>query len=149
MEAINEKYDFRKRVSYLIFACESLLLENESELKYRLSQRASLLLGFVGFDVTSVQKNFNKAYSLRSAFVHGSAPKNDFKNQSEIFKAMTKFVSVLITILLELNRTHHSKEKIIANLNLSLIDTEKHLQLRSDIRKYQLKMKFSLQTFEL
>lgn len=57
-------------------ALESMFSENHESLGYKVSRRASALLGHLGLPAATVRKFVSNAYASRSCIVHGTPPKS-------------------------------------------------------------------------
>ena len=71
-DALFQNGVIERRIANAVMGLESLFLNEAQELSYRLKLRVSKLLGLVGHDPFSVRDVMNKAYGIRSQFVHGN-----------------------------------------------------------------------------
>lgn len=66
------------RISNAVMCLEALYLdENNEEISYKLRNRIARLLSLLDFDPENVLKDVSLAYSIRSAYVHGSQLSDD------------------------------------------------------------------------
>ena len=85
---------------HLITAIEALLLEDSSELKYRLSLYAAVLLGHNYETRNKIFNTLKKSYDIRSKVVHGDIKgiQNKIKSE-EIYNSMFELRSVTSELL--------------------------------------------------
>ena len=73
-DALARRQSLEARITNVITGLEALYLggEERQELTRKLSQRASHLLGFFGFDSWSINSHLKESYQIRSTYIHGS-----------------------------------------------------------------------------
>lgn len=86
-----------KLIEYMI-GFEALLLESESELKYRLALRAAALLGRDANDRESIRAELEAAYRQRNRIVHGNELEDPAPVGKKERKRMIPFVELVYTI---------------------------------------------------
>lgn len=153
--------DFReKRVANAIMGLEALFLNNEGELKYKLSKRISKIMGLLGCNAIKIDQTVMEAYKIRSKFVHGDhLEANKIIDLEKIFRGektvngkkleildndenMSDFIRKIIELLrvsiilitLQRNGENDAKNKMkkefINLIDDSLIDKEKEKELK-------------------
>lgn len=80
-------------------ALESLLNEGNGDISYKLSLRASFLLGLVGFDPAQTFENFKKLYTYRSTVVHGGNSKRTLKIAHQIPSYIRALIKIFLIML--------------------------------------------------
>lgn len=129
--AINsERYE--DKLIDLIIALESLYMERNRELRFKLSLRVAALIGEMYDDRTPIDvfKDMKELYDLRCDVVHGRERVEISFGQIEKLKDYTRRS---IKTFISLSQTM-SKEEILRLLNNSFVNTEAKEELRSLIR---------------
>ncbi|MCL4344353.1 MAG: hypothetical protein JRN26_04315 [Nitrososphaerota archaeon] len=130
---------FSNRISYAVMGLEALFLgggEN-GEFSYRLAQRVSKLVSTItGENALEIFNNMNKAYEIRSSFVHGSVSSKNGPEEGRIFEKVSEYLRESIIAFFMLERV--TKKDIIHSLGESLLDKDKEKELRQIIDKHQL-----------
>ena len=123
-----------KIIDFLI-AFEALYLEEMDELSYRLSTRASMLLGEDDAEAARVKEVIVEAYRLRSKIVHGKKVPQ-MKVQGEIIE-LSEFVGHVeeylrrsLRLFIALSKTCKTQKKILEFLDRVLIDAKSRTSLR-------------------
>jgi hypothetical protein len=125
----------------LVISAEALFSPSrEGELKFRIAQRAALLLGADSDQRRRVMKLFRDAYDARSALVHGDpSPFETGKFTVAALEALGEDVRVAILRMVTLHmRGHRKRESVHAWLDDAALDTQQHARLieESDFEKY-------------
>jgi len=126
-----------------ITCLESLFLKDneKNELKYRVSNRLSLLLSnFDDFHPLAVRNELNKAYNVRNTVAHGGyIPRKDRKELLSVNKNLQNYNRWSIQICLQLHNII-LKNKLIDLLDDSLVDQGSREKLRKLIKEDNIRL---------
>lgn len=116
-----------EKLMYAIMALEALFLENETELRFRLSARLSKLLGYLNEKPETVLVDTSQAYDLRSAHVHGASLTSEERIRcQDVLKRIWRYVrKTLIFYILNDVTSDGKKRQFLKQLDLALVDEEK------------------------
>lgn len=127
VEALMKPNSLESRISDTMMGLESIYLQENAELSYRLRLRIAKIMSYFGFDPHETTRILVDAYEIRSQYVHGGLL--DFKrrekleakygNADNILKILFNFlrISIVITIFM-----HVDKDEFIARIDKSFID---------------------------
>ena len=130
-------------VANIIMGLESVYLESESELKYKLGLRVAKIFGLIGNDSIQTRNLIQIAYDIRSVYVHGSNSDklikklyNDYEmglNEFIIFLLDCLRISIIIMIHSNI-LSPKQKKSFLDLIDESMIDVNKFNKLGQDIR---------------
>lgn len=106
---------------------EALYLKETQELSYRLSHRVASLLGNTDEERRKVFKNVKRLYKKRSKLVHGESVSVSWDE----VKLVRKYLRESIKRFLALSQ-QYSRDSIIRELDLGVIDETKRIALQKD-----------------
>jgi len=136
-DSILKNEDVVNRISYAVMGLEALFLKSneEGELSMRLSQRVSKLMQAVtGDNIFEIFETVNKAYKIRSYFVHGSF-QNEIKDDPKaIFGNVVNYLRISIVVFLSIE--NKDKDKIINLLDHSILDHKIENKLQEMLSNY-------------
>jgi len=126
-EALLERSAIERKIANAVMAIEALLSNDSVELKYRMQTRVAKIMTAFGFAPLAVRLQLQKAYDIRSTFVHGGyltkekktelekmlGPMDDFASQ------VVNYVRILLIIELSIDLT---KTQLITLVDDALID---------------------------
>lgn len=123
-DAILRNEVFVNRISYAVMGMEALYLKpNEvGELNLRLSQRVAKLIAEVEQDnIFEIYKTMNRAYEIRSRFVHGSVQDGNTSDHKQVMEKLLKYLrkSIILFIMLSPDK---KKEIILNTLDNAVLD---------------------------
>ena len=134
-EAILSNRPWEFQIMMASMALEGLLLNNEGELKYRLTTFAAKVLGMLGLDPIQVKDRLGIAYLVRSTYVHGGqwSPqriKNVLKKEStaQFTRTVLDYVRICLVAFIFLNG--RSKDDLTKLIDRSLISEDSHRELQ-------------------
>jgi len=130
-----EESDAENRIIDFFVAFEALCLPERDELTYRLSNRVAIMLGKNDEEADSIREFMTKAYRLRSEIVHGGEVKpitikGETVNVNDTAQRIEKYLRETLKFVLVLSKKYKKRERIMALLDKSLIDTKIRRQLR-------------------
>ncbi len=137
--AIESEY-FEDKVTNCVICLESLLLEDEGELKFRLATRLAYLLANNDREREFLWKFTTECYKLRSRIVHGKPRKKfqidgkEFTN-SQIIKKLADIVRKTIQAILILIKKYKNQIKLLQKLDEGIVNSYKMKTLQSSIYK--------------
>ena len=123
-DALLDKGPLESRISSTITCLESLLLKatERAELSHRLSQRLSALIKHHDYKPVKVYGEVQRAYDIRSTYIHGSELETDKKKGlNDLAKVIMDYARIAVLTFLQLDETME-KDKIINKLDNALID---------------------------
>lgn len=139
------KGEAESRISNAIMCLEALFLhENNEEISFRLRNRIARLLVLYNFPPDKILKNISLAYSIRSAYVHGSElPKDNQKKLKKIHSSKYLAQETLLKIIQEYARIsllsfivfNKDKRELIKLLDLAQIDDVSLKKFKNHIMK--------------
>lgn len=83
VDSIRGNLPVEERLTYAVMGLEAILLENETELRFRISLRAAQVLRYLNEDPGTVYSTVHTAYGYRSSHVHGSVLTDDAKVKAQ------------------------------------------------------------------
>jgi len=112
-----------ERVANAVMGLEAIFLNNEGELKYKLSKRISKIMGLLGCNAITIDQTVMEAYKIRSKFVHGDhLEANKIIELEKIFRGENKRNGEKIFNILDNDETMSDFiRKIIELLRVSII----------------------------
>ncbi len=123
-DALLDKGPLESRITSTITCLESLLLKatEREELSHRLSQRLSALIKHHDYKPVKVYGEVQRAYDVRSTYIHGSELETDKKKGlNDLAKVVMDYARIAVLTFLQLDETME-KDKIINRLDNALID---------------------------
>ena len=135
LESLRCRDRVEARIMYTVMGLESLLLENEAELSYKLRMRLSKLLSILGDDSIESLSTIKTAYQIRSSFVHGSiiATKKQEEAKMCLDKSRNYLRKVLLFYLFENIDSKKKKSNFIIQLDKALVNDKILDQIRKRI----------------
>jgi len=115
-DALTDNSPSIRRLTLFIMGLEALYLQSNSELKFRLSIKAALLLSNFSENPNDVFTNIKKAYDLRSKYVHGKMCKNQELNNLLLIIGNYLRKSIIIFLVSD------KKENFLHEIKTSLYD---------------------------
>ena len=135
-DALLKTESIESRITSAITCFEALYLKAQErmELSHRLSQRAAALLGLFDFVPLEVYRNLDRAYDVRSTFIHGSLiePENH-KDIAELAEKTLNYARISLLIFLQLKNSI-DKDKFINRIDNSLLDMNAHSKLEELVK---------------
>ncbi|MFH1050534.1 MAG: hypothetical protein V1779_06335 [bacterium] len=138
LDALLQNSSVEKRITDAVMGLESLYLNGQGELKFRLSNYVSLVFSHLGFDSKRASQIINLGYDLRSSYVHGNSNiVNYTKKIKKLGLSIMEFqliiydflrLSIIIVLLLEIE-----KDDFLNLIDLALIDKNSNIELRRKI----------------
>jgi hypothetical protein len=124
LESIRENLPIEEKLTRAVMGLEALFLENETELRFRLSLRVAQLLGYLNEDSPAVYAVVSEAYDYRSSHVHGSVLSSDKKlKANEALKNIWRYLRKAILIWLIEDVSSEAKKRVfIKQIDGALID---------------------------
>jgi hypothetical protein len=124
LESIRENLPIEEKLTRAVMGLEALFLENETELRFRLSLRVAQLLGYLNEDPPTVYAVVSEAYDYRSSHVHGSVLSSDKKlKANEALKNIWRYLRKAILIWLIEDVSSEAKKRVfIKQIDGALID---------------------------
>ncbi|MBC7246426.1 MAG: hypothetical protein H5T73_01435 [Actinobacteria bacterium] len=118
------------RIANLVMGMESLFLQENMELKYRLKSRVAKLFSMLGFNANEIQDEINDAYDIRSRYVHGELldekERRRFENRrGDIRLYMRSLANILRISILVAAFLNLQKKDLIDLIDASMIEKEK------------------------
>lgn len=135
LESIRESLGIEEKITRAVMGLEALFLENESELKFRLALRTSLLLGYLNEDPTKVFEKVSEAYDYRSSHVHGSvlSPEKQLRAKEvldHVWRCLRK--TILLWIVEDISSVA-KKRQFLKQIDSALISENARQILKSKI----------------
>jgi hypothetical protein len=120
-----------------IICLESLFNEGPSDIKYKLSLRASFLLSLQGVDALQAFDKLKESYNHRSTLVHGGgSPKHDPDRHLVSYYARKSLIVFLILLKNPQRQSIGSKKRkseLLKEIDMAMLDNEKRRQLKKEI----------------
>jgi len=135
VDALVEPASVESRITSAITCLEALFLKRQerAELSLRLSLRVAALLGHFGFEPLEVRARVASAYSIRSAFVYGSAMKQEAREPAAgLCGLLLEYCRVALQITYQL-KNRLPKESLIGRLDDSLVDAATYSNLQGEL----------------
>lgn len=131
-----EEFDVEDKMIDFMISFEAMFLQNEGELKFKLSNRVAVLLGKTSGEREIIREIINQSYQWRSDIVHGN-PKHPLKIQGNIISEVdlaVKVEDILRKSLLGficLTEKNLIRENILRQLDNSLLN----MKVMNDLHK--------------
>jgi len=135
-DALLKPESTESRITSAITCFEALYLKAEErmELSHRLSQRAAALLGLFNLVPLEIYNNLNRAYDIRSTFIHGSSIELEkYKDIAELAEKTLDYARVSLLIFLQL-KSLTDKDNLINKIDNSLLDTNARSKLEELVK---------------
>ena len=121
-----------------MISLEALFNDGGGDIKYKLAQRASLILGLNGFDPHEVFDNVKAFYDIRSNLVHGSGSKKSNVERYNVSnytrRALTSFLILLSEDGRRKSQSKNTKQNLIKEIDRAILDIEKRKLLEKEIK---------------
>lgn len=130
-DALLKPEGIESRITSAITCLEALYLgkEERAELSRRLGQRASVVLRFFDFTPLEVYNTLNRAYEIRSIFIHGSQiGAEEHKGAAELAEKVLEYARVSLLVFLQL-KPLIDKERFINRIDNALLDENAYSKL--------------------
>ena len=134
-ESLTKQDIHERRIADAVMGLESLYLNANSELSFRICTLVSKVIGLLGYDDPFYARSFLiDAYNIRSTFIHGNLLSEKARNKLiENYKSEDAFLSKLldylrVSVILYLT-TVADKDSFIALVTDSLVDKKKEEEL--------------------
>lgn len=149
IESVIGDSSFESKLATAIMGIESLFLSERGELKSRLSNRMAKVLGLfktndVEFSPIEIKKRVEKAYDIRSIYVHGVQSQKERGKIQREYGSTGRFLGFIqekfrisINIFLAVRGNHLSKEDFLLLIDNSLIDDTENKKLADYIKVIQ------------
>ena len=138
------------RITNVMMGLESIFLQGEGELSYRLRLRASKLVSNFGYDPLQATKMIRDAYEIRSKFVHGGL--QDFKSKEKLAEKygstnnlIEKILDFLRLAIIVSISMRESKEELISTIDESFLTEDGEKKLENLLRQSREILKESYQ----
>ena len=143
LESIRENLHIEEKLTRAVMGLESLFLENETELRFRLAVRVAQLLGCMNEDSSTVYATVSEAYDYRSSHVHGSVLTADKKLKAkEVLDKIWRYLRKAILLWLVEDVSSEAKKRLfLKQLDKALIDDSQRQNLKSRIEAEKTKLK--------
>jgi hypothetical protein len=135
-DALLKPESIESRITSTITCLEALYLKAEErmELSHRLGQRAATILGLFEFMPLEVYNNLNRAYDVRSTFIHGSLIEEERrKDAGQLAEKTLNYARVSLLLFLQLKKSI-DKDSLITKIDNSLLDANAHSKLEELIK---------------
>ncbi len=118
-----------------IMGLESLysMPKERGENCYKISLRTAKLLSFLGFKPLNIQKNIEKAYSIRNKVSHGMPISKKEACKIEDLKTLLDYLRLSLIIFLSLSEIN--KNEFVHLVDSALIDINSSLRLNKELQK--------------
>lgn len=136
-EALLQPVSLESRITSAITCMEALYLKatERMELSHRLGQRAALLLGLFGRKAPEIYNNLDRAYNVRSVFIHGSqVEESQRQSLSKMGETVIEYARLSLLIFFQLEQSLN-KERLLNKVDNSLLDHEALNKLREAVTK--------------
>jgi hypothetical protein len=135
------------RIANLVMGMESLFLQENMELKYRLKNRIAKLFSMLGVNATEIQDEVNDAYDIRSRYVHGELlddkERTRFENRRGDMRCyMRRLANILRISILVAAFLNLQKKDLIDLIDASMIDKKNMMAIEgrlSEVQKTELR----------
>jgi hypothetical protein len=134
-EGILEQVILERRILHISMGLEALFSNSETELSFKLALRISKSLSCLGKNPLEAKNFIKEAYSVRSAFAHGSplSPKQHIKLKSlggeQLF--LSTMIDYLRVLILAIMICKIKKESLLDLIDDSFLDSAKEAELRA------------------
>lgn len=132
-----------RRIANVVMGLEALFMTDSKELSYKLQTRVSRLLGLLGYDSIKIREVIKDAYGVRSKFAHGDqlSKKERLrleKKYGDIKNLLLQVLDYLRISIITVLIYNKEKEKLIKQIDNSLIDKKKATELENSISRLSL-----------
>ena len=122
-----------------MISLESLFNEGPSDIKYKLSHRASFLLSLCGVDSIKAFEKLKTFYNHRSQLVHGGGTTSHDPDRFLVSSYTRKAISIFLVLLSNDERKKigkkKRKEKILKEIDYAMLDLDKRKALKQEVNK--------------
>lgn len=129
-----------------MISLESLFNEGPSDIKYKLSHRASFLLGLSGVESVEAFEKLKALYNTRSKLVHGGGASSHDPDRGLISRYTRKAIIIFLILLKNEERRgvgkKRRKENLLKEIDHAMLDINGRTRLEKEIKK-------GLRNFEL
>lgn len=144
--ALNYFYEAQNKSVYndigfinAMISLEALFNENPNDIKYKLSHRASFMLGLCDIDPVEAFETLNTHYKYRSKIVHGGSTLPHDPN-THLVTQYTRKTIIMFLILLNSKERHQIKKKqrkieLLKEIDYAMFDENKRKSLKQEIKK--------------
>lgn len=131
-DAIIENTPIERKILNAMMGLEAIYLNDNLELKFKLSMRIAKFLSYFSFNPHETKKYIKEAYDIRSSYAHGSilSPEQEVRKKS-LLDAILNYLRISIIYRICNN---YPKDKFIEELDFSLID-KAHIELLTQVEK--------------
>jgi len=146
LEALQHYNQRERAITFAVMGLEALILEKGPELKYKFCSRLAKMFSYLNSDSSDVYRILNRAYSIRSNFVHGKVSKPstiekrkmESEKQRECLELSLKILQTCILIYLS-NGDTLSKKQLMKYIDNAMIgsDKEGEKELHKILKKYK------------
>jgi len=139
-EALLEMTYFERKITNVVMGLEALFSTDSVELNFRLSNRVSKVLSFLGQDPLTTKETLLQAYKVRSTFSHGGHLDTKMKSKLELeynsvdnfLHLITNYLRISLIIMFSCDTT---KEDLIKLIDDSFVDNGKNNELKLCLTK--------------
>ncbi|MFA5412653.1 MAG: hypothetical protein WC350_04890 [Candidatus Micrarchaeia archaeon] len=132
---------YEKRMADMMAGLEALLLSpgEQQEIAFRLRLRASKIMHCIGFDASTVKKDINEAYSIRSIFAHGGRISQKhmqeldkkYKDKGKnLFDEIANYLRIILVLSIIIDK---NKTDFVKMIDDSFIEEKNKNELRKNI----------------
>lgn len=151
--ALEYFYDAQKKFVYsdegfisAMISMESMFNEGPSDIKYKLSHRASFLLGLSGVESIEAFEKLKALYNTRSKLVHGGGSLSYDPDRHLVSRYIRKAIIIFLILLDDEDRRDagkkRRKENLLKEIDYAMLDIDSRMRLEKEIKK-------GLRNFEL
>ncbi len=116
---------------------EALFNDGASDIKYKLVQRASFLLGLVDFDPISVYADLNKFYNYRNQLVHGASITINIQEKYKLSRYARRSIIIMHILLRNSKRKqinkNEKKSSILKEIDYAMLIPARRERLKREI----------------
>ncbi|HYL66975.1 MAG TPA: hypothetical protein VEU72_07455 [Nitrosopumilaceae archaeon] len=116
---------------------EALFNDGESDIKYKLVQRTSFLLGLSGLNPVSVYEDLNKLYKYRSQLVHGARITTNIQEKYKLSRYAKKSIIIMHILLKNPQRKQirkdERKQKILREIDYAMLVPATRKKMKREI----------------
>lgn len=136
-DALFRNESIESQITSAITCFEALYLkaEERTELAHRLSQRASIILGFLDLPPIEVYNVLSKAYEIRSIYIHGSQTgPEERRNIADHARKVMDYSRLSLLVFIQMMPVM-DKDNLISKIDNSLLDEKARIKLKELIHK--------------
>ena len=130
--ALLESKSYETRIVDVISALEAILLDDNQELRYKLSMRTAGLLQSFTEDPTEVLKSVSLAYEIRSLYLHGHKAKASTAELKAVADGILEWCRKVLLISLKM-MPPIGHDAFVKRVDDALVDPKKMTTLREEI----------------